>query len=70
MASREGVPVQGFDHHETDFSGYVSVQRLHRQLGKSDVSVQMKAVKACRVMLLFNILFVDLLCNIILHHVV
>ena len=27
----------------SDFNGYVSVQRLQRQLGKSDVSVQMKA---------------------------
>ncbi|CAK9018575.1 unnamed protein product [Durusdinium trenchii] len=42
MASREGVAISGAAQNDTAFHGFVSVQRLSRQMGKSDVSVQLK----------------------------
>jgi len=42
MASREGIAVPGFAETDTAFPGFVSVQRLSRRLGKSDVRVQLK----------------------------
>lgn len=41
MASREGVRISGFEN-DTQFPGFLSVQRLSRKLGKSDVKVQVK----------------------------
>lgn len=35
MASREGVAISGAAQNDTAFHGFVSVQRLSRQMGKS-----------------------------------
>ena len=42
MASREGVAVPGFSAEDTAFQGFVSVQRVARRMGASDVSAQLR----------------------------